>query len=1069
MTSGVRTSDPVESGRPGAASPEATAPREESSGSPRDVELSPKERAQWMLHQLVPGRGVCNLSAAVEVDRPLRWWPLQEALNHLVRRHPALRIAVRSDASALRKRFLPEDQEVPLTVETATEDTLGTSLVELASGPFDLDGGILVRAHLITVADTGGCVVSLVLHHLVGDLVTLIVLTRELSRLYDSFAETGQPTPDLSGPVPARLEPPPDPGALEYWTRHLDGVDSTAMAMAGARPVEGRPTFSGGRVERDLPAAAVAAVARIRERTRMTQNVVLMTAFYLTLARHGAGPDLVIGVPVSGRTEDRGEAVGFHNVTLPVRVSVDDQMTVDALLRRVAVAFLEGVGHRSVSFEAVRDRLPGRSGDWRVPLFRHMFNYRSDPSGHQGSTDGAPLEMAGRPARRILVSNAFSRLDLELCVYPSESKISVEVVYSDEIHDAAFVRRWMDRYEAIVREMADRLDEPVGAVSGWSPAERAEQGGASAGAMTPPDRHLLTVIRERAEALPLAPALRCSGRTVSYRELVATADLVRRRLMDLGVGRGDIVALHATRGPSLAAATLGVWAAGAAYLPLDPAHPATRLADQIADAGAAAVIADAAPDPACLVGRPWLPLPDVVRTAAAVQAPTGSGLGEWPSPELDSPAYVIYTSGSTGKPKGVVVSHANLANVVFDFVDRLRFGPEDRMLWLTTMSFDIAGLELFLPLAAGGTVVVGSDVDRMDPDRLLDLIVDQDVTVAQATPTTWRHVGGRLRGQLDGRRVLCGGEPLSPALAELLLSDGCRLFNVYGPTETTIWSTAVELTSPVPNPVPIGSPIANTTVRLLTPEGRPVLPGVPGEVCIGGAGVARGYHGLPELTAQRFCVAPGFGRYYRTGDLARLTGSGLVFLGRLDRQVKVRGHRVEPVEVEAVLEEHPAVRTAAVITEPDSAGHLRLVAAIVAEPAVEVQSGELLRDHVADRLPAGAVPGRYVFLPELPLTGNGKVDHRELAARLGRLSGSVELPADPRLRSLVRLWREALGDDRLGADADFFLNGGHSLLAVNLAAQISALFGVRIEFDTIFDTPSPERLLPRLRTEGETR
>jgi amino acid adenylation domain-containing protein len=1029
---------------------------------PDGVAATASERGQWMLHRLLPDRGICNLGLALRVEGPLRWWPLREALNHLLYRHPALRAVFRAEAGgALRKWFLPPDEEVPLTTHAAGEDTLTALLCGLLAEPFDVDRGLLLRAHLVSLPD-GASVVCVVTHHLVTDHQTLKILQGELPALYDGFAASGEPPESLARPGPRHQERPPQPGDVEYWVRHLDGFDPAGVALSGARPVVGRPTFAGGVVGHPLSAAALAAVGRVQERSGATQNMVLLAAFYLMLLCHGARRDLVVGVPVTGRRAGTADAAGFHVSTLPIRVRVDLDGDVAGLLEAVGVALLSGLEHAGASYEAVQPSLTSaRSGDWRVPTFRHAFNYRARPR-DSGSPAGRPT-MAGLPVRTVTVPERFSRLDLEWVVLPGapENGVTIRAIYSTEVHDRAFVELLVARYEAILSEMAEGTGRPVRELTAWTPADREavrrlNDTPAETGRQT-----VLEQVRARARQRPDAPALRYAGGTVSYGELVAAADGVRRALRDRGLGPGDVVALLADRGPGLAAAALGVWAAGAAYLPLDPAHPVPRLADQLDDARAGLLLADQ-PPPGRLAERDWLPLAEACGTAGGAAGP----VGDWSPGGAGDCAYLIYTSGSTGRPKGVQVSHGNLGNVVGDFARRLGVTAADRVLWSTTFSFDISALELFVPLCTGATVTVAADADRMEADRLLRLIVDHDVGVIQATPTTWRHVVPALAGQLAGRRVLSGGEPLNASLAGRLLEGGCRLFNVYGPTETTIWSIAVELTAPVPDPVPLGHPIANTALHVMDGYGRPVPPGVRGELYIGGAGVALSYRGQPALTAERFVEAAGLGRLYRTGDEVVLTGRGLVFLGRLDRQVKVRGHRVEPAEVEAVLESHPGVVAAAVLTEPDPAGHRRLVAA-VQPAAVQPADGrridaEALRDHVAGRLPGGAVPSRYVLLPALPHTGNGKIDYRTLADLVRDADADADavaaLPEDPVLRRLVGLWREVLDDPRLGPDTDFFASGGHSLLAVALADRIAAAFAVSVGFEAVFDAPSPRRL-----------
>lgn len=1021
---------------------------------PQDPPLSAKEHAQWLLHRLVPGRGICNAGVAFRISKHVRWWPLQQALNELFRRHSALRAVPHADGAVVRMQLLDSDAGVPLTTEAASEESLSALLSELVARPFPLEGEPLVRAHLVLLPSAS--VICLVIHHLVIDHTSYLVLRDELARLYNAFAAGDEVPADLRRAAPSFIEQAPDREAVDYWVRQLAGVEPATLALPGARPTPDRPTFAGARVDRRMPEPVLAMVERIQQRTRLTRNMVMLGAFYVLLARHGAGPDLVVGIPVDARRPGSAGVVGFHTNTLPVRLVVDEAISVAELLERAGHALLTAMQHDTASFEAIQPALPQRSADWRVPLFRHMYNYM--PMGAETpSLSGEPLEV-------IEVDNTTSRLDLEWRVISWPTRLEIRVVYSTEVHDAELVHKMLERYDAVLADMCRALDRPVREVSAHAPSDHAALARLNATTRRFPGRSLLDEVRARAAEAPQAVAVRGPAGTLTYAGLLAAAETVRRTLVGQGVRPGEPVALCMARRPELAAAVLGVWAAGAAYLPLDPSHPERRHADQLDDAGVRLVLADRELGPSRLAGRVWLGV-ESIREADRQGRPAGAAAEQWTSITPDALAYVIYTSGSTGRPKGVEVSHSSLANVVRAFAERLSVGTQDRTLWLTTFSFDISALELLLPLATGGTVVIASDAERVEPEDLLDRIVAEEVTIIQATPTLWRQVAGQIRGRLRGRRVLCGGEPLTGSLVRQLLADGCRLFNVYGPTETTIWSTAAELSAPVDDPVPIGTPIANTVVYVLDEQRRPVLPGMPGELCIGGAGVAVGYRGQPERTEASFIDSPDLGRFYRSGDQVRLDDTGLVFLGRRDRQVKIRGHRLELTEIESVLESHPQVRAAAVLAEPDGAGNQRLVAALQAERGTQ-PTAEAVRAAAAWWLPDAAVPSRYVWLPELPMTGNGKVDFRALQDLTRRAREPAELPADPVLRTLTELWRKVLDDQRLGPDSNFFVSGGHSLLAVQLADRIRDLFGVDLGFDAVFDAPSPNRLAARMVASG---
>lgn len=1015
-----------------------------------DFPLTLKEQAQWMLHRLTPGSGICNLGMALTVDHQLRWWPLQETLNHLLRRHRALRGTSRMRGSVPRKFFLPEDTEVPLSTVAANDEELEAALAEAAADPFDINGGLLVRARLVVTPTRSA--VCLVLHHMVADYTSFNVLIGEFADLYEAYSDAASIPPHLEGPAPMLVETDPDRPTVAYWVDHLAGADPATMGLSGARPIQGRPSFAGAVVNYAFSPAANAAVEQLRARTRLTTNIVLLAAYFATLARHGAGPDLVVGVPVNGRRAAYRDAVGFHANTLPIRVNADPRVSVGELVSRVSRAFLLGLEHGTASFEAVQFELGNRSADWRAPLFRHMFNFRP--------VDGLPV-VGGQKVIGSDVQRGTSRLDVELEVWPRPTGIEVFARYSVEVHDREQVMSLLRHFDALLVEFAAASDDTaIGTLTGWTPEDRSLAGALNATARTWPARSVLADIRSTAADCPDAIAIRAADADegdLTYAGLLGRADAVTAALRGAGTQPADIVGIYAARGADLAAAVLGTWSAGAAYLALDPAHPVARLADELTDSGVTVMLAKGQVPPELAAGRTVC---DLSRLPAAVP----------PSPVTDRSgediAYVSYTSGSTGRPKGCEVTHGNLSNVIRHFAAETGITVSDRMLWLTTFSFDISALELLMPLTAGATVVSAADETRLSPGALIDLAEAEGVTFIQATPTTWRFLAG-LGGRLPGITVLCGGEQLTAPLAEQLLAEGRRVLNVYGPTETTIWSTSARLTSPVSDPVPIGRPIANTTVHVMDDAGYPVPPGVAGELCIGGDGVARGYRNAPELTRARFRHDATIGRYYRTGDRVRLTPDGLEFLGRMDRQVKVRGHRVELPEVERVLTEEPDVRAAVVLLDTDAAGDTMLVAAIQPEPAAAETGAEglpeRLRARAALRLPAAAVPVRYVALQRFPVTGNDKVDHRALLEMLRADAGPQELPEDEFLAELVLAWRTVIGAPRLGLDANFFLSGGHSLLAARLAEYLSGRLGLPLDFEAIFTAPTPRKLAELLR------
>ncbi|MPZ25914.1 MAG: amino acid adenylation domain-containing protein [Micromonosporaceae bacterium] len=1005
--------------------------------------LGRTEHAFWVLDQLAPDSGVSNIGVAFRPARPLRWWPLQTAVNQLLRRHPALRLRFPEiDGTPVRHLTAGADAELPIQTRTTTPEQLIPDLQEFLHRPFDLHRDFLFRAGHFSLPD-GGSVVCLAAHHIVIDAASVQILVEELGQIYDGITASGRIPDQLATVAPLLAEPEPSPEAIRYWLDHLRGAQPEAMVLPGSHPAPARPTFAGHTCSWQMAEPAQQAMRALRRELRTTDNLVLMSAFCLTLLRHGAGPDLVIGVPVGTRRPATENHVGYGVSTLPLRIRVDPRAGFRDLAHRVGEAFLNGVEHADATVERViTERGHGTTG-WRVPLFRHMFNYRpwSDEK----------IRICGEVPEYLEDLFDRSRLDLQCIAVPEPDRLTLRCWHSTEVHHEAEIEAFVARMQALLERAAAEPDRPVSSLPFGSTADQAawqrvnhtrRRWGTPS---TVPER-----IAAQAQATPAATAVVDGEQASSYQDLIYRAIAVRDLLRDRGVQPGQVVALALGRSAGAAAAVLGTWAAGACYLPLDPDQPEARLAYQVDDAAAALVLTD---------------IPEHPDRTAPGQLLDGA------APDPDSPAYVSYTSGSTGAPKGVVVSHRSLLNLVCGFTELLPSGAAGAVLWSTTTTFDISALELLLPLVNGGRAVVAPDQASLRPRALLDLVREHDVSTVQATPTAWRMLLPEADGELAGRTLLCGGEPMSAALARQLRRHGGRLFNVYGPTETTIWSTAAELDHDPEDPVPVGAPIANTRVFVTDPDGQELPPGVPGELCLAGDGVSTGYLRRAELTAARFGEHPRYGRFYRTGDVARLRyDGGLELFGRHDRQVKLRGHRIELGEVEGVLHEHPDVALAAVRLDGDPQTDGRLVAFV--EPRSGGQDPGRLREevwrHARDRLPGAAVPSGIVVLDRLPTTPNGKIDHRALPAVDPDPDPTWPVepePAagDPELtEALTRLWREALRRPRLGEHDNFFLNGGHSILAARLVGRIAEVTGRPAPVSVVFAYPTPAELAAHL-------
>jgi amino acid adenylation domain-containing protein len=767
----------------------------------------------------------------------------------------------------------------------------------------------------------------------------------------------------------------------------------------------------------------------------------LLAGFSALLHRYTSQDDILVGgIASTRRRPGLDRLIGCFINVVALRTRPSAAMSFREHLAQTREALLSGLVAGDVPFDlVVREVQPKREPSVQ-PLVQALL-----------SLETAEPAADGWEATYLDGSSGTSKFDLSISLHEHGERLVGRIVYSADLFAPETMRRlighWMtllagaaaDPGCALARLPLLTEAETRELLVGWNKTERE----------CPADT-LYPLFAAQAARRPDAPAVVFNGRTWRYRELEAAAGRIAATLRAAGVAKGTLVAIALERSFDMIAGLLGILRAGAAYLPLDPAFPPARLALMLGDADPAVVLTQRS-----LGGS----LPETAARivfcedcAGAVDdgVCTETGGGDL--------AYVLYTSGSTGKPNGVAVPLRALVNLLASMQREPGFGVQDALLAVTTLSFDIAALELFLPLIAGGRVILADRETATDPWRLAALIGDSGCTMMQATPATWRGlIDAGWRG--DPRlTLLCGGEALSRDLADRLMQGGSTLWNVYGPTETTIWST-LHRVSPGPGPVPIGRPLANTRIYILDPQGAPMPVGIPGDLFIGGAGVAHGYLNRAELTAQRFVPDPFAGepgaRMYRTGDVARYLPDGAIeYLGRCDRQIKIRGFRIEPGEIETALLAHPAVCHSAVIVRAEMSGDERLIAYLVAADAARPDAAALRR-HLAAGLPNYMLPNAFVWLDALPMTPNGKIDRNALPAPGGEVGvADFVAPEGEREEKLAAIWRDILGTERVGATDDFFDLGGHSLLVMPLCRRIETEFGRRLSITAVFHGPT---------------
>ncbi|MEO8069918.1 MAG: amino acid adenylation domain-containing protein, partial [Acidobacteriota bacterium] len=926
-----------------------------------------------------------------------------------------------------------------------------------ADTAFDLPRGPLVRMHLVRhVADDYECVLTC--HHLICDGVSFGVVLRDLAAIYSAACRGQQAVLEPATPFgefaawqagQARLEGHKDDKA--YWTTRF-ATAPPVLDLPADRPRPVALTYAGANATTTISPALVAGLRRAGQGSGNTLFCVLLTGFAVLLKYLTRQDEVVVGIVSSGqRLMGRESLVGHCANFLPLRIPTTSAL--DDSLRTTRGVLFDAFDHQNFTFGALVRTLSLRRDPGRLPLVSAMFNLDPKPE---------PLQFGAIRTFDSGVAKRHVNFDIHLNAVESDEGLRFDCGYLSDVYDAATVQRWLGYYTRILEAMAADLRQDIGQVTLIGPAERATllREWNRTARDYPRDVTVDACVAAQVARTPDATAVIFGDQRLSYGELCRRADAVASLLRNAGVGRGALVGLAVERSADMVAALLGILRTGAAFVPIDPAYPVDRMTFVLEDSGAVLLLTHAHVLHAWRPPCPVLLLDDAVRGASHPSPPDASASG-------DDLAYVLYTSGSTGKPKGVEIEHRALVNLL----EAMRHEPGLRRgdVWLavTTISFDIAMLELLLPLITGATVVIAPREMTLDPARLQAEIARTATTVLQATPATWRLLIESGWPGADRLKALCGGEAMPSDLARALLPRCGELWNMYGPTETTIWSTCRRIVS---DDIDIGHPIANTDVYVLD-EALALAPtGSTGEIMIGGDGLARGYRHRSDLTADRFIphpFRPG-ARLYRTGDLGRWRSSGaLECLGRIDHQVKIRGFRVEPGEIESVLSLHPGVGACVVVAREDSPGNQHLVAYFETAGADVATSAEL-RAHVQRVLPPYMVPSFFVVLDHLPLTANGKIDRKALPAlspgrdapvRAGDEDGT---PSTALEIELLQIWKRVLGVGVIGVSDSFFELGGHSLLAIRLFGQIRDAIGLELPFGLILQHPTIRSLAPAI-------
>ena len=1039
---------------------------------PDRLPLSPAQRRLWFLDRLQGPSPTYNIPIAFRLSGAVDGGVLRAALGDVVARHESLRTVFTEVDGEPVQRIVPADEarSVLSLAESATDARTLPSLVEDAVGHcFDLASELPIRGWLLSTGSKEHTVV-LLLHHIAGDGWSRGVLLRDLSQAYNARRAGGS-----AGGRPQHLQyadyalwqrellgdtDDPDSAGrrqLAYWHEALAGLpEELALPTDRARPVEAG--HRGDTVPVQVSADLHRRLSRLASDRDMTLFMVLQAALGGLLSRVGAGTDIPLGVPVAGRVDEAlDDVVGLFVNTLVLRTDVSGDPTFAQLLDRVRESALSGYAHQDIPFDLVVEELSPNRSLSRSPLFQVMLALESDANGG--------LDLDGIESHSLDLRTGTAKLDLTFSFAEQRTGAGLpaglagELEYATELFDRSTAETLVARLILVLEAAAD---DPHTAVGGIDVLLGPERDLLHAWGEPPAPDSVPTVpesFAAHAARTPDAVALVADDVELSYRDLDARANQLARVLIAAGVGPESVVALMLPRGADVLVGLLGVHKAGGAFLAVDVDLPAERIASMLADAPPQCVVTSAAHEPSARsAGVPTVVL-DGPDAAAQWADADGSPVSDTERRRPLSPAnaaYVVFTSGSTGRPKGVVVTHAAFANTV-GALSRFGVGPASRVAQFASVGFDNFCLEWALAFAYGATLTVVPSERRLGA-ALSGFLAEQRVTHASLPPVV---LAGLDPASVSSDVVIeVGGEVCPPDLVRAWAGPDRVLFNTYGPTETTIDAT-VWRGDAASRSVPIGTPIAGARAYVLDDAMRPVPIGVPGELHVAGAGVARGYAGQPALTAERFVACPfgdAGGRMYRTGDLVRWTAPGeLEFLGRVDAQVKIRGFRIEPAEIESVLAGCPGVDRATVDVREDAVGEKRLVAYVVpvAGGGAAPLRKPVIRDFAADRLPAYMVPSAFVLLDALPLTANGKIDRKALPdPDLNAEAGSGRGRRSAREEILCGLFARVLGLEQVGVEDDFFALGGHSLLATRLVSRIRTVLGVEVGIRDLFSRPT---------------
>jgi amino acid adenylation domain-containing protein len=1005
-----------------------------------------------------------NESISLVLKGDLDLAALRRALCYLIGRHEALRMLFGPDGKTLCVTAAPDSIEVPLIdlsglSPSDRENRLVGELAKAVETPFNIEHGPLFSVSIIKIENALHRLIFTA-HHIVCDGWSTAVLLPEMAQAYSSFKKNGS-APTLS-PADAfseysrsqetYIKSKEFAETIAYWLGRFEPLPPQLdLPLPKLRPAN--RTFASLREDFVIEAALVSDLKRIGAQAGCSFFVTMLAAFKVLLMRLSGQSDLTVGIPSAGQSAVGKETLVGHCVNvLPLR----SQLTLDQpfleVIRGVKTLMLDAMDHQQFTFGSIIPKLSLKRDPGRIPLVPVLFNLDQSINAAKLPFEGLEVEFISNPRH-------FENFELFVNAMESKGTLIVECQYNTDLFNASTIRQWSKHFIELLKAAAADPAQTIGRLPLLSreDLERQLKTWNNTAREFPAAAGAHELFSRQAASAPERVAVTCGGKQLTYGQLDAAANRLARYLQSIGAMPGMLIGVSVERSIDMIIALFGILKTGAAYVPLDPEYPSERLSYMLSDAAVTIVVSQESVRSK---------LPDSAARVVSLDgdAPKIAACGDSPltldNNDPNGVAYVIYTSGSTGKPKGVQVPHRAVVNFLNSMRLEPGFSPSDVMIAVTTLSFDIAVLELFLPLSLGGRVEIVDRETAMDGEKLKNALRESGATVMQATPSTWRLLLAAGWTGSPTLRILCGGEAFPVDLVGQLLPKAAEIWNMYGPTETTVWSTCLRVTDPS-KPPSIGRPIANTSTYIVDSLMQPVPVGVPGELCIGGAGVTLRYLNRPELTHANFIPNP-FGNdlgeiIYKTGDMAAYGADGTInYFGRIDTQVKIRGFRIELGEIEAAIVTHETVEQVVVIKVEPKPNDVRIAAYIKTKKGAEVD-GAALRNHVRGKLPEYMVPQHFIALETFPLTPAGKIDRKQLSATFSLSepsSANFAPPATETQASIAAIWREVLGYGTIGINDNFFDIGGHSLLVTQIISRVRRDMAVELSMRRFFEMPT---------------